>query len=182
MSWRFLDLKTVSSIARGSSPCQATWEWRVVFVDPLWPNLHTEGNFPVRFSRRKSIGFSEPYRLTSIFFLLGLLRKYFDIYFWKEWVIPGLVWWAEGRISHTNLKIRVVMSRTTTSKNHAVLHVLFPGQIWDWIRDRGKFWSTSRNDLRHHQNRNFLAGHQVGLSKRTVAVSYSVPVNLRYVP
>ena len=46
------------------------------FVDPLSPNLHTEGNFQARFSRRKSIQCSTLYRLTSIFFAL---RKYFYV-------------------------------------------------------------------------------------------------------
>jgi hypothetical protein len=34
-----------------------------------------------------------------------------------------------GRISHTNLKIRMVISRIAISKNHIELHVLVPGQI-----------------------------------------------------
>jgi hypothetical protein len=38
-----------------------------------------------------------------------------------------------GRISHTNLKIRMVISRIATLKNHKEL--LVPGQICDWIRD-----------------------------------------------
>jgi hypothetical protein len=32
-----------------------------------------------------------------------------------------------GRISHTNLKIRMVISRSATSKNH--IELLVPGQI-----------------------------------------------------
>ena len=41
-----------------------------------------------------------------------------------------------GRISHTNLKIRMVISRIATSKNH--IELLVPGQIWDRIRDPGQ--------------------------------------------
>ena len=64
-------------------------KWRVVFVDPLSPNLHTEGNFQARFSRRKSIEFSKLYRLTSSFFALC---RYFDTHFWWQCVMPGVVW------------------------------------------------------------------------------------------
>jgi hypothetical protein len=46
------------------------------FVDPLSPNLHTDGNFQAWYSRCKSIGFPKLYRLTSSFFAL---RKYFDM-------------------------------------------------------------------------------------------------------
>ena len=35
--------------------CPFAPKWGVVFVDPLPPNLHTEGNFQARFSQRKSI-------------------------------------------------------------------------------------------------------------------------------
>ena len=38
-----------------------------------------------------------------------------------------------GRISHTNLKNRMVISGVATSKNH--IELLVPGQIWDRIRD-----------------------------------------------
>ena len=64
------------------------------FVDPLSPNLHTEGNFPVRFSRRKSIGFPKLYRLTSSFFAL---HKYFDMQIWGQCVVPGAVWCSGTR-------------------------------------------------------------------------------------
>jgi hypothetical protein len=43
-----------------------------------------------------------------------------------------------GRISHTNLKNRMVISRIATSKNHIELHILVPGQILDRIRDPGQ--------------------------------------------
>ena len=43
------------------------------FVDPLSPNLRAEGNFPARFSERKSIGFPKPYGLTSSFFVYVFL-------------------------------------------------------------------------------------------------------------
>jgi hypothetical protein len=56
--------------------CPFAHKWGVVFVDPLPSNLHTEGNFQARFSRRKSIQCSTLYRLTSSFFAL---RKYFDV-------------------------------------------------------------------------------------------------------
>jgi hypothetical protein len=62
-----------------SSPsgyCPFAPKWQVVFVDPLPSNLHTEGNFQARFSRRKSIVIPNPYRLTSSFFAL---RKYLDV-------------------------------------------------------------------------------------------------------
>jgi hypothetical protein len=38
-----------------------------------------------------------------------------------------------GRISHTNLKIRVAIYRIATSKNH--IEVLVPGEIWDRFCD-----------------------------------------------
>ena len=59
------------------------------FVDPLSPYLRAEGNVQARFSQRKSIGFPNPYRLTSSFFAL---RKYFDTHFWGQCVAscPGL--------------------------------------------------------------------------------------------
>jgi hypothetical protein len=38
-----------------------------------------------------------------------------------------------GRISHTNLKIRMMISRIATSKNH--IELLVPSQIGDRIRD-----------------------------------------------
>jgi hypothetical protein len=47
--------------------CPFASKWRVVFVDQLYPNLRTEGNFQARFSRRKSIEFNKLYRLTSSF-------------------------------------------------------------------------------------------------------------------
>jgi hypothetical protein len=50
--------------------CPFVPKWRVVFNDPLPPNLRTEGNFQARFSRRKSIEFPKLYRLTSSFFAL----------------------------------------------------------------------------------------------------------------
>ena len=34
-----------------------------------------------------------------------------------------------GRISHTNLKNRMVISRIATSKNHILVELLVPGQI-----------------------------------------------------
>jgi hypothetical protein len=58
------------------SYCPFAPKWEVVFVDPLPPNLHTEGNFQARFTQRKSIEFNELYRVTSSFFAL---RKYFDV-------------------------------------------------------------------------------------------------------
>ena len=45
--------------------CPFAHKWGVVFGDPLSPNLRTEGNFQVRFSRRKLIEFPKLYRLTS---------------------------------------------------------------------------------------------------------------------
>ena len=73
--------------------CLFAGKWRVVLGDPLSPNLHTEGNFPVRFSRRTSkfIGFPKLYRLTSSFLAL---RKYFDMQIWRQCVMPGVVWWV----------------------------------------------------------------------------------------
>jgi hypothetical protein len=64
------------------------------FLDPLSPNLRTEGNFQARFFRRKSIVFNKLYRLTSSFFVL---RKYFDTHFWGQCVMPGVVWWLYGQ-------------------------------------------------------------------------------------
>ena len=52
--------------------CPFAAKWEVVFVDPLPPNLHTEGNFQARFSRStstttsKSIEFNKLYRLTHL--------------------------------------------------------------------------------------------------------------------
>jgi hypothetical protein len=40
------------------------------------------------------------------------------------------------RISHTNLKNRMVISGIATPKNH--IELLVPGQIWDRIRDPGR--------------------------------------------
>ena len=71
--------------------CPFAPKWRVVLVDPLSPNLRTEGNFQARFSQRKSIGIPDPYRLTTSFFAL---RKYFDTHFWGQCVMPGVVWWV----------------------------------------------------------------------------------------
>jgi hypothetical protein len=64
-----------------------------------------------------------------------------------------------GRISHTNLKNRMVIYGVATSKNH--IELLVPGQIWDQFRDpsglansgldstfsnveTGSFWVTTR--------------------------------------
>jgi hypothetical protein len=58
------------------SYCPFAPKWQVVFVDPLPSNLHTEGNFQTRFSRRKSREFTELYRATSSFLAL---HKYFDV-------------------------------------------------------------------------------------------------------
>jgi hypothetical protein len=58
--------------------CPFAYKWQVVFVDPLPSKMRTEGNFQARFSRRKSIGIPNPYRLTSSFFAL---LKYFDTHF-----------------------------------------------------------------------------------------------------
>jgi hypothetical protein len=43
--------------------------------------------------------------------------------------MPGVVWWVVymGRISHTNLKLRMVISGIVTSNNH--IELLVPGQI-----------------------------------------------------
>jgi hypothetical protein len=48
-------LHTIISAVPGY--CPFANKWGVVFVDPLSPNLRTEGNFQARFSQRKSIGF-----------------------------------------------------------------------------------------------------------------------------
>ena len=61
--------------------------------DPLCPKMRMEENFPVRFSRRKSIGFPEPYRLTPKFFFFAL-HKYFDTHFWS---LPGLYGGLHGQ-------------------------------------------------------------------------------------
>jgi hypothetical protein len=63
------------------------------------------------------------YRVTSSFFTL---RKYF------EGAMPRVVpryGGLYGRISHTNLKTRMVIFRLATSKNHIELLVLVPSQI-----------------------------------------------------
>jgi hypothetical protein len=72
--------------------CPFAHKREVVFVDPMSPNLHMEGNFEAqRFSRRKSIEFNKRYRLTSRFFAL---RKYFDVQIWGPCIMPGVVWWV----------------------------------------------------------------------------------------
>ena len=74
-----------------------------------------------------------------------------------------------GRISHTNLKKRTVISRIATSKNHIELGLLVPGQM---LRSEtgfmilGKF--GSRFDLRQRRNRKFLGDDQGYLSELTV--------------
>jgi hypothetical protein len=71
--------KTHSPLMSPLAPyCPFANKWEVVFVDPLPSKMRTEDNFPVRFSRRKSIQCSTLYRLTSSFFAL---RKYFDTHF-----------------------------------------------------------------------------------------------------
>jgi hypothetical protein len=55
-----------------------------------------------------------------------------------------------GRISHTSLKKRIVISGIATSKNH--IELLVPGRF----------------DLRQRRNRKFLGDDQGFLSKRTV--------------
>ena len=127
-------LRNNSNLRTRNWYCLFADKWRVVLGDPLSPNLHTEGNFLVRFSRRKSIGFPKLYRLTSSFFAL---RKYFDVQIWRQCVMPGVpIVGCTGRISHTNLKIRMVISGIATSKNH--IELLVPGQIWDQICDHRK--------------------------------------------
>jgi hypothetical protein len=69
-------ISDMSKIMHALHYCPFAHKWQVVFVDPLSPNLHTEGNFQARFSRRKSIEYIELYRFTSSFFAL---RKYFDV-------------------------------------------------------------------------------------------------------
>jgi hypothetical protein len=61
-----------------------------------------------------------------------------------------------GRISHTNLKIRMVISVIATSKNHIELLVLVRCETGFVIL--GKFWS--RFDLRQRRNRKFLGDDQ----------------------
>jgi hypothetical protein len=71
-----------------------------------------------------------------------------------------------GRISHTNLKNRMVISRIATSKNH--IELLVPVRSETGFVILGKFWS--RFDLRQHRNRIFLGDDQGRLSERTVLV------------
>jgi hypothetical protein len=123
-----------------------------------WPivcKIAEKGNLPARFSWLKSIGFPKPCRLMSSFFVL---RKYFDTT--SQACVVGCM----GRISHTIFKNRMVISRMATSKNH--IELLVPGQIWDRIRDPGKFWS--RFVLRQHRNQKFLDDDQGCLNVRTV--------------
>jgi hypothetical protein len=61
-----------------------------------------------------------------------------------------------GRISHTNLKNRSVISGIATSKNH--IELLVPVRSETRFVILGKFWS--RNDLRQHRNRKFLGDDQ----------------------
>jgi hypothetical protein len=75
LDYRRFETVNANCIALGEY-CPFAYKWGVVFVDPFSPNLHTEGNFHARFSRRKSIEFPKLYRLTSSIFAL---RKYFDV-------------------------------------------------------------------------------------------------------
>jgi hypothetical protein len=67
-----------------------------------------------------------------------------------------------GRISHTNLKNRMVISGVVTSKNH--IELLVPGKTGFVIL--GEFWS--RFDLRQRRNQKFLGDDQGCLSEQTV--------------
>jgi hypothetical protein len=58
------------------SYCPFAHKWGAVVIDPLSPNLHTEGKYQALVSRRKSLEFNVLYRPTSSFFVL---RKYFDV-------------------------------------------------------------------------------------------------------
>jgi hypothetical protein len=142
----------------------------------LSPQLRMEGNFPVRFFRRKSIGFQTPYRLTSSFFLRyvrGISTIIFNTTGHSRACMVGFM----GRISHTNLKNRTMISEIATSKNH--IELLDPGQIWDKICDPTKilvYLLVGRDNLRHYRNQKKLVGHKGCMSKRTV-VQQSVAKN-----
>jgi hypothetical protein len=69
-----------------------------------------------------------------------------------------------GRISHTNLKIRTVISRIATSKNH--IELLVPVRSETSFVILSKFWS--RYDLQNFRKRKFLGDDQGELSKGTV--------------
>jgi hypothetical protein len=146
--------------------CLFAQKWQVVFVDPLPSKMRTEGNFPARFFRRKSIQCSTLYRLTSSFFaLLNLFRHAFLMAVCHA---RGGMVGCMGRISHTNLKNRMVISRIATSKNH--IELLVPVRSETGFAILSKFWY--RYDLRQRRNRKFLVDNQGCLSKQTV--SYSI--------
>jgi hypothetical protein len=94
------------------------------FVDPLSPNLRTEGNFQARFSRRKSIQCSTLYRLTSSFLrYVNISTRIFE----DSVSCLGLYGGLYGQNLPYKFKNRMVISRIATSKNH--IELLVRGQI-----------------------------------------------------
>ena len=144
---------------RAATYCPFAYKWQVVFVDPLSPNLHTEGNFQVRFSIRKSIQCSTLYRLTSSFFAL---RKYLDTHFWGQVSCMGLYGGLYGqnlpykfKKSYGDLRNRNFEKSHRTTGPRSDLRP----DSWSWAYssldssfgnvETGSFWVTTRGNRQY---------------------------------
>ena len=144
-------------------------KWRVTNRDQKFARKEISRPGFLDVSRHSVV--STPYRLTSSL----LLRKYFDMHFCEQRVIPGLVWRAVLQLS-----FYVIFRSYNFINHHTIIQICMGNSAHTGPRAdlRLDAWSWANSGLettfalRHHHNRKILGGHQGRLNKRTVGSSW----------